>query len=139
MREDSRTTLELLRLELEFLDSGGYKRNAQSPWRPPYIFEESPSCPNFSDGSRPHACADCWLVQFVSPELRDEQVPCRFVQLMSDGVTTVDSLYRHGAPAETEQALRHWLRQKIHELENELSDIRVFKADWIPVQNRRLA
>jgi hypothetical protein len=133
MRTNSRKLLALLRQELAFLEDGGYKRNSNSAWRPPYLFEESPSCPNFSDRSRPHACADCWLIQYVSPELRDEQIPCRFVQL-EDGVT-VDSLYRHGTQAETEQALRHWLRNQIHELESELSEA----EGWVPAENCRPA
>jgi hypothetical protein len=138
MRKDSQTVLNLLRQELAFLDSSGYKHNAQSSWRAPYIFEESPSCPNSSDPSRPHSCADCWLMQFVNPELREEQVPCRFVQLTSDGVT-VDSLYRHGTQFETEQTLRDWLHQHIHELEAELSEVKGLKSDWVPEQNRRPA
>jgi hypothetical protein len=82
--------LELLKTELEFVTSGGYSRSDRSPWRPPYVFEESPSCPNFSDRARPHRCEDCWLMEFVPPESRDEQVPCRFVQLTADGIT-IDS------------------------------------------------
>ena len=58
---------------------------------------------------------------FVPQDLRDEQVPCRFVQLTSEGVT-VDSLYRYGTQAETEEALRKWLQHRIQELKDELSD-----------------
>src|SRR5690349_8965163 len=94
--------LDLLKVELEFVESGGYQRSARSPWRPPYVFEESPSCPNFSDQARPHRCEDCWLMEFVPAESRDEQVPCRFAQLTPDGVT-IDSLYRYGTPKETEE------------------------------------
>ena len=115
------TVLELLKHELEFLDSGGYKHHPRSQWRAPYIFEESPSCPNSSDRARPHSCEECRLMQFVAPDLREEQVPCRFIDLTGDGVT-VDSLYRCGTPAESEQTLRFWLHQRIHELESELSD-----------------
>jgi hypothetical protein len=60
-------------------------------------------------------------MQFVSSDLQEEQIPCRFVQLTSDGVT-VDSLYRCGTSAETEEALRKWLQERIHELEQELSE-----------------
>lgn len=60
-------------------------------------------------------------MEFVSPDLRDEQIPCRFVQLTPDGVS-VDSLYRYGTPVETEQVLRRWLRERIRELESELSE-----------------
>src|ERR1700687_6173121 len=93
--------LKLLRAELEYVESGGYRGSLRSPWRAPYVFEESRSCPNSSDPARPHLCEECWLIEFVPPDLRDEQVPCRFVQLTPTGVT-VDSLYRHGTAAETE-------------------------------------
>lgn len=95
MNTDRAKTLELLKQELTFLESGGYKHAAEAPWRAAYIFEESPSCPNSSDPARLHLCEDCWLMQFVAAEFREEQVPCRFVQLQANGVT-VDSLYRWG-------------------------------------------
>ena len=113
--------LDLLRAELEFVECGGYERSARSPWRPPYVFEESPSCPNFSDRSRPHRCEECWLMEFVPPESRHEQVPCRFVELTPDGVT-IDSLYRYGTPKETEEILGAWLRGRIRDLEEQIAN-----------------
>ena len=121
MTNNSRETLQLLKRELEFLNRGGYRRCPHSPWRAGYVFEESPSCPNLGDKARPHECTDCWLMQFVAPELRDEQVPCRFVQLTHAGVS-VDSLYRCGTLGETEHALRNWLHERIHELETQLQE-----------------
>jgi hypothetical protein len=115
------TVLRTLQAELNFLDRGGYGHSMRTPWRSPYIFEESPSCPNFGNPSRPHECKDCWLMLFIPPDLRDEQVPCRFVQLTPDGVT-VDSLYRYGTQGETAEALRKWLHQRIQELKDELSE-----------------
>ena len=119
-----RKLLDLFKIELRFLESGGYGTSRRTPWRAPYIFEESPSCPNYSDPSRSHLCGDCWLIEFVSPDLRDEQVPCRFVQLAPDGIT-VDSLYRYGTQSETEETLRRWLQTRIHELEREISEAAV--------------
>ena len=121
MERSRETVLQLLKRELEFLDSGGYRHHPRSPWRAPYIFEDSPSCPNFSDPARPHLCEGCWLMQFVAPDLREEQVPCRFVELAPSCVT-VDSLYRCGTPAESEDALRTWLCKRIHELESEIEE-----------------
>lgn len=123
METKRQTVLELLKRELQFLDSEGYRHHPPSSWRAPYIFEDSPSCPNSSNPARPHLCEDCWLMQFVAPELREEQVPCRFVELSGNGVT-VDSLYRCGTPAESEEALRTWLQRSIHELESQLSEVK---------------
>ena len=120
MLSDSQTILRTLEAELNFLERGGYRRKAGTSWRSPYIFEDSPSCPNFSDRARPHECKDCWLMQFVPRDMHEEQVPCRFVQLTPDGLT-VDSLYRYGTPSETDAALRRWLHERIHELNEELS------------------
>jgi hypothetical protein len=113
--------LERLRRELQFVNNGGYRQYPRSMWRAPYIFEDSPSCPNSSDPARSHSCEECWLIEFVPHDLREEQVPCRFVDLTGNGVT-VDSLYRCGTPLESEEALRNWLELRIHELESELSE-----------------
>lgn len=120
MENNRPNLLNLLKSELEFVKSGGYRRSPRSPWRAPYIFEESPNCPNFSDRTRQHLCRECWLMQFVPLDYQDEQVPCRFVQL-GNGVT-VDSLYRCGTSAETEEELRNWLHQRIRELEEQLCE-----------------
>lgn len=120
--------LQLLKTELDFVKSGGYRRSLRSPWRPPYVFEESPSCPNYSSRARPHRCTDCWLMEFVPVDLRDEQVPCRFVQLTPEGVS-VDSLYRYGTPAETDELLQHWLEERIRELEENISELLPFAAN----------
>lgn len=119
MNTDRETTLQLLKKELEFVNNGGYRFARRATWRPAYVFEDSPSCPNFSDRARPHPCDQCWLMAFVPPELRSEQVPCRFVELARNGVT-VDSLYRYGTAAESEEALRNWLNDRILQLEQEL-------------------
>ena len=55
---------------------------------------------------------------FVQPQDRDEEVPCRFVQL-GDGVT-VESLYCCGTVPETEERLISWLENNIRELESEV-------------------
>ena len=120
MNQDRVTVLRLLKNELDFLESAGYRRSPRFPWRAPYICEESPSCPNFSNRTRPHRCVDCWLMEFVAPDLRTEQVPCRFVQL-APGVT-VDSLYRCATLAESEETLRHWLHERIRELEEQVRE-----------------
>jgi hypothetical protein len=119
MNTDRETTLQLLKKELEFVKNGGYRFARRSTWRPAYIFEDSPSCPNFSDRARAHPCGQCWLMAFVPPELRNEQVPCRFVELAPGGIT-VDSLYRYGTAADSEEALQGWLSQRISQLEQEI-------------------
>jgi len=122
MTPNRTAVLKLLKAELQFVEEGGYRRSTRLPWRSPYIFEESPSCPNYRDRTRQHPCADCWLLAYVQPDLRDEQIPCRFVQLTSAG-ETVDSLYRYATREEAEATLRKWLEERIRELESGISEV----------------
>jgi hypothetical protein len=118
MSNNNRDLLETLRFELKFLEDGGYGRSPRAPWRAAYVFEDSPTCLNFSDPSRPHPCSECVLMQLVPLELREQAVPCRFIPLNGDG-QTVDSLYRTGTQKELEEALRDWLQREIRRLEKE--------------------
>jgi hypothetical protein len=118
MSHKNRDILEILRFELKFLEDGGYGRSPHAPWRAPYIFEDSPSCLNFNDSAGPHPCSECLLTQLVPPELRGQDVPCRFIPLNDEG-QTVDSFYRTGTQIELEDALRDWLRGEISRIEAE--------------------
>jgi hypothetical protein len=69
MAQDEREMLELLKFELKFLEGGGYGRSPRTPWRAPRIFEDSPSCLNFNDPSRPPSdswCKRLWLLKNYS-------------------------------------------------------------------------
>jgi len=112
---DKRNLSEVLRSELEFLNSGGYRKPS---WRPQFIFEDSPTCPNYHCSQRQEPCSECILMQFVPPEKREERVPCRHIPLNERG-DTIESLYRSGTQDELESALRTWLRREIENLENE--------------------
>ena len=109
-------TLELLRFELKFLEDGGYGRSPRTPWRPSNAFEDSPTCLNFDDASRPHPCNECLLMQFVPKERQDEGVPCRFIPLTEKG-ETVQDFYCSGTQIELEEALKAWLRKEISRIE----------------------
>lgn len=79
------------------------------------IFEDSPICMRLGNASCVESC--CPLLGFLPPESRQRQTPCRHIQLNQNG-DTVDALYRTATPLELETAVRHWLLQKIKELEN---------------------
>lgn len=118
MAADNRDVLEVLKFELSFLEYGGYGRSPHASWRAPAIFEDSPICPNFTDPVRRHPCKQCLLIDFVPQARRNEEVPCRFIQLRENG-ETVDELYRTGTQIEMEKALAGWLRTEIHRIERE--------------------
>jgi hypothetical protein len=108
--------LDLLRFELKFLEDGGYGRSPRTPWRAPLIFEDSPTCLNFENACRPHPCDECFLIQFVPQEKREETAPCRFVPLTEQG-QTIEDLYRSGTQIELEEAMKSWLKREIAKLE----------------------
>ena len=120
MAQDEREILEPLKFELKFLEDGGYGRSPRTPWRPPFIFEDSPSCPNFGDPARPHPCSECLLMKFVPDELQNENFPCRFIPLNEAG-ETIDYFYRCGTQLEMEEALAAWLRNQITRIEQQLA------------------
>jgi hypothetical protein len=118
MQKDERDLLEVLKFELAFLEKGGYGRSPREPWRPQFIFEDSPTCMNYDSKENPGPCGDCVLMQLVPPELRSEEIPCRHIPLNSSG-ETLDSLYRYGDQYEIEDEVRNWLRGTIQRLEEE--------------------
>lgn len=118
MSDDKRDVLEVLKFELEFLEQGGYGRSVRTPWKPTSVFQDSPSCLNFDDPSRPHACNECLLTEFVPHEARSEDIPCHFIPLNAQG-ETVESMERHAHQLEMEEALKNWLRSTIARLERE--------------------
>ena len=120
MAHDDREMLELLKFELKFVQDGGYGRSPRAPWRPTYVFEDSPSCPNLGDPARPHPCSECRLMKFVPPDLRSEGSPCRFIPLNEKG-QTIDYFYRYGTQLEMEEALAGWLKSQIARIEQELA------------------
>jgi hypothetical protein len=112
-------TLDLLKFELKFLENGGYSRSPRTPWRASRIFEDSPTCLNFHDPSRPqHPCSDCALMQFVPEPCRDEPIPCRFIPLGPQG-EDVDYFYRCKSQPELEEVLAGWLRKQVSLLEEQ--------------------
>jgi hypothetical protein len=118
MAQDGHEMLELLRFELKFLEDGGYGRSPRTPWRPPFIFEDSPSCLNLGDPARTHPCSECFLMKFVPDELQKENSPCRFIPLNENG-ETIDYFYRCGTQLEMEEALAGWLRNQITQIEQQ--------------------
>jgi hypothetical protein len=118
MQKDERDLLDVLKSELEFLEKGGYGHSPTMPWRPHYIFEDSPTCANYDSRESPGRCIDCVLTHFVPPGRRSAKNPCRHIPLNASG-ETLDSLYRYGDQNETEDTVGRCLRTTIQRLEEE--------------------
>jgi len=116
MADDKRDVLEVLKFELEFLEQGGYGRSVRTPWKPTSVFQDSPSCLNFNDPSRPHPCNECLLMDFVPAESRFQDVPCHHIPVGPKGETIE---WLEGSQLATEDALRNWLKAAIHRIEEE--------------------
>jgi hypothetical protein len=121
MTKDKRDLLEVLKAELEFLEKGGYRHTARAPWRPQFMFQDSPTCLNFDPAQQPRLCSECLLMQFVPEDLRSNKIPCRHIPL-SDHGETIDSFYRIGTQEELEVAVAQWLKTTIARLEREKAE-----------------
>lgn len=120
----TKTKLDALKKELEFLENGGYRMAIG--WRPPLVFEDSPICPK-----PPYAeCPDssCILIDFVPDAYRQETIPCRYIPLNNAG-ETVHSLYSTAKQEEIEDRLRQWLKTEITKLEREASNLKQKNSD----------
>ncbi len=118
MAGDERDILEVLKFELNFLRQGGYGRSVRTPQQPTSVFQDSITCLNFGEPERPHACADCMLIDFVPESSRNENVPCHHIPLTPAGATIaeLESGYNQ---AKLEGAVQAWLEAVIARLERE--------------------
>ena len=116
--QDRNRLLAILRAELAFLVQGGYRRGPRYPWRPNFVFEDSPTCINFKETAVRQPCAECPLIDFVPPAVREKQYPCRHIHLTERG-ETVNSFYEWGTEEELESALGGWLKKTIQQLEDD--------------------
>jgi hypothetical protein len=118
MHKDERDLLDVLKFELDFLEKGGYGRSPRKPWRPQFIFEDSPTCMNYDSKDQPDPCSECVLMQLVPPALRTAKIPCRHIALNAYG-ETLDSMYRYADQYDLETVFANWLRTTIARLEGE--------------------
>lgn len=116
MSLDERDTLEVLRMELDYLEAGGYGRSVRRPWQPTSIFQDSLSCVNYGYPYRAHPCDACLLDDFVPEDKRAEAVPCHHIPLDERG-ETVEDLEMRDNQSLLEETVRRWLRARIAELE----------------------
>ena len=116
MHKDERDLLDVLKFELNFLEKGGYGRSPREPWRPVFVFEDSPTCMNYDSKENPDPCDACVLMQLVPAEFRETKIPCRHIPFNAQG-ETLDTLYRYADQHETEKIYGDWLRSTIAKLE----------------------
>lgn len=118
LEKDDRDLLEVLKFELDFVESGGYGRSVRTPQHPTSVFQDSITCINFGDPKRTRPCEECLLMQFVPEEHRKDSVPCHHIPLTPRG-ESVDDLEAINNQLKMEEDLAAWLRSAIHKLEAE--------------------
>lgn len=114
---DKRNVRETLKAELAFVEGGGYRNKPRFPWRPNFVFEDSPTCFNSQSKKERKPCAECLMLQFVPKDKAELAFPCRHIPLTPAG-ESVAHFYACGTEEELEAALKGWLKRKIAELEN---------------------
>jgi hypothetical protein len=118
MASDDRDILEILEEELDFVEKGGYRRSARTPWLEKSVFQDSISCLNYGYPYRAHPCNECVLIDFVAPENRTAFVPCHFIALNDKG-ETIEDLEAIGSQSTLQEKLKGWLRTKISAIKEE--------------------
>jgi len=118
MHKDERDLLDVLKFELQFLEKGGYGRSPREPWRPQFIFEDSPTCMNYDCKDCKDPCTECVLIHLVPPDQRGQEIPCRHIRLNETG-ETLDSLYRYADDRDIADTVRAYLRNTIERIEAE--------------------
>ncbi len=118
LNKDDRDLLDILKFELDFVESGGYGRSVHTPQQPTSIFQDSITCINFGDPERTRPCEECLLMQFVPEEHRKDSVPCHHIRLNERG-ESVEDLEALDNQQRLEENLAAWLRAAIRNLEAE--------------------
>ena len=118
LEKDDRDLLDVLKFELDFVESGGYGRSVHTPQKPTHIFLDSITCINFGDPKRSRPCEECLLMQFVPEEHRKDHVPCHHIPLTAQG-ESVEELEGQDNQQKMEEALAGWLRATIQKIETQ--------------------
>lgn len=118
MPKNESNLLEVVNAELKFLEEGNYRHPRKNAWHPQLIFQDSPTCLNYTAPETPPDCSHCPLMELVPPDLRSAHIPCRHIPLNAAG-ETLETLYESADQTEIESTVARWLRSVIQKLEEE--------------------
>ncbi len=117
---DLNEILQELKLQRSILQDGGYGRSVRTPWKPTQLLRDSLTCLNFDEELKKHPCEECLLWEWVPEEHRDQDIPCHFIPLTSEG-DSIASLEGEHEREKAEKALLEWLNSTISKLEERLA------------------
>lgn len=108
--------IEALKLEIQIIERGGYGSSVRTPRKDPTYIRDSITCLNYALEEKQYPCEQCFLIEFVPPELRNTEEPCHHIPLNEKGDTIVSLA---GKRDRLEKALLDWLRTTVDRLEQE--------------------
>jgi hypothetical protein len=117
---DLKEILHEIKLQRSILQDGGYGRSVRTPWKPTQLLRDSLTCLNFDEVVKKHPCDECLLWDWVPEEHRDQDIPCHFIPLTSEGAS-IATLEGEGEREKAEKALLGWLDSTINKLEERLA------------------
>ncbi len=118
---DKKATIEALKLEIEFIEKGGYYPSVHDPHRQPRAFRDSIICLNLGLDEKREPCTSCFLTEFVPPHLREGGGNLCHKIPLNDRGDTVESLEREGNTDKLQAAVLGWLKRTVARLETEVS------------------
>jgi len=118
---DKKGMIEALKLEIEFIQKGGYHPSVRDPHTQPRAFRDSISCLNLGLDEKKEPCTSCFLIEFVPPHLRQSDGDLCHKIPLNDRGDTVESLEREGNRDELQAAVLGWLKRTVARLEAEVS------------------
>jgi hypothetical protein len=118
MNIETNELIDKLKLELQFLETGGYTPSVHEPRTMQRVFRDSVSCPNLGTEAKVDPCSSCYLIAFVPPEHRDKEDACHYIPLNANGDTAISLLREDGEEA-LHGVLHTWLKSTIARLERE--------------------
>ncbi|MEW6206918.1 MAG: hypothetical protein AB1631_01025 [Acidobacteriota bacterium] len=115
MESDERDILDVLKMELDFLEKGGYHPSVHTPREIASVFQDSPTCLCYPT----HAHDDeCVLMKCVPCGEKGASIPCHHIPLNEAG-ETIETLEAKGDQEALEEAVKSWLRRRISQIEDQ--------------------
>ena len=115
MERDGRDILDVLKMELDFLEKGGYHPSVRAPRQEASVFQDSPTCLCYPEHAHEDECA---LMKCVPGEAKGATIPCHHIPLNEAG-ETIQTLEAKGDEQGLEEAVKTWLRRRIAEIEGQ--------------------
>lgn len=121
MKRPKEEMIERLKLEIDFIQKGGYNPLVRFPREEPKVFRDSISCLNLGLKEKIEPCDECFLMEFVPSEAAHLDEPCHYIPLnsKSDTVASLES-----DSEKQKSALLTWLKSTVRKLEGQMSSER---------------